>query len=49
MSESSDHLVDAVPPVNTLGNEFIASYFIERNSDAFRIVGKILFIDIYLC
>ena len=39
-SGSSDHIVEMIPPVNTLGREFLTSYLYERTGDVFRIIGK---------
>ena len=37
---SSDHIVEMIPPIWTLGKEFLASTTFERKGDIFRIVGK---------
>lgn len=38
-SGSSDHIVEMIPPVNTLGREFLMANFYERESDVIRIIG----------
>ena len=37
---SSDHIVEMIPPIWTLGKEFLTSTTFERKGDLFRIVGK---------
>ena len=37
---SSDHIVEMIPPIWTLGKEFLASTTFERKGDIFRIVGE---------
>ena len=39
---SSDHIVEMIPPINTLGREFLTSTAFERKAgDLFRVVGKL--------
>ena len=39
---SSDHLVEMIPPLPTLGREFLTSTAFERKAgDLYRVVGKI--------
>ena len=44
--KSSDHLVEMIPPVHTLGREFLTSTTFERRGDLFRVVGE-LFITVF--
>ena len=39
---SSDHIVEMIPPVHTLGREFLTSTTFERKGDLFRVVGKLI-------
>ena len=39
---SSDHIAEMIPPINTLGREFLTSTAFERKAgDLFRVVGKL--------
>ncbi|XP_067948898.1 uncharacterized protein [Watersipora subatra] len=39
-ARSSDHVVEMIPPINTLGSEFLISTFYERGSDMVRIIAE---------
>ena len=39
-SGSSDHIVEMVPPIGTLGNNFVTSNLAERNQGVFKLMGK---------
>ena len=39
---SSDHMVEMIPPIPTLGREFLTSTAFERTAgDMYRLVGKV--------
>lgn len=40
---SSDHIVEMIPPIGTLGSNFFTSNLVERNQGVFKLMGR------YLC
>lgn len=37
---TADHIVEMIPPVETLGKEFLVSSLVEKDGDIIRVIGE---------